>query len=99
MRRGIGRDDLHGVAAVGKQAGVEGIGFVGQIVFQQKPARFSVAAVVDGIDELIVVLVVRIPFHADGIAIMTAGTGDSKCMPEEPLMSVPRLRPDDFWSC
>ena len=41
------------------------------IVFQQQPARFSVAAIVNGIHELVVVLIVRVPFHADRIAVMT----------------------------
>ncbi len=72
VRRRIGSDDFHGVASVRQQAGVEGIGFVGQIVFQQQPAGFAVAAIVNRINQLIVILVVRTPFHADGIAIVRA---------------------------
>ena len=70
MRGRIGGDNFYGVAAVGQEAGVERIGFVGQIVFEQEPAGVAVSAVIDGVDELIVILVVRGPLHSDGIAVV-----------------------------
>src|SRR6202008_1030240 len=75
MRGRIGGDDFHGISTIRQQAGVEGVGFVGDVVFEQQPTRFSVAAVVDGIDELILVLVVSGPLHSDGIAVVHAGDG------------------------
>ena len=72
--RSVRSDYFDRVAAIGKQAGVEGIGLIGHVTFfQQQPLALAIPAVVDGIHQLIVVVVVRAPFHADGIAIMRAG--------------------------
>ena len=39
VRGRVRGNHFHGVAAIGQQAGVEGIGLVGEVVFEQKPAR------------------------------------------------------------
>ena len=75
MRRRVGGDDLYGVAAIGQKASVERVGFVGDVVFQEEPAGFAVAAVVDRIDKLVVVLIVCAPLHANRVAIVRAGNG------------------------
>src|SRR6266853_1085466 len=73
MRRRVGGDDLHGIAAVGYETGVERIIAIGEVVLQQQPARFAVAAVVDGVDQLIVVIVMRRPANANRIAVADSG--------------------------
>jgi hypothetical protein len=65
MGRRIGGDEHYGVAAVGQQARVERVEAIGQVTLQQQPARFAVAAVISGVDELIVVVIVRRPANAD----------------------------------
>src|SRR5208282_3338323 len=69
MRRRIGGNDLHGVAAVRQKAGVERTVAVGEVILQQQPARFAVAAVIDGVDKLVVVIVVRRPPYSDRVAV------------------------------
>ena len=73
MRWRVRSHNFHRVTAVRQQAGVERIGLVSQIVLQQKPARFAVATVVNRIQELIVILIVRAPFHSNRVAIVGAG--------------------------
>src|SRR5208282_6699405 len=73
MRGRVGSDDLHRVAAVGQKTGVERIVAIIEIVLQQQPARFAVAAVVDGVDELVIVVVMGLPTNADGVAVANGG--------------------------
>jgi len=54
------------------------IGLVSQIVLEQEPARFAVATVVNRIHELIVIFIVRAPFHSNRVAIVGAGHGGFK---------------------
>src|SRR5208282_2299156 len=69
MRGRIGGDDLHGVAAVWQKTGVERIVAIGEVALQQQPARFAVATVVDGVDELVVVVVMGRPADANRVAV------------------------------
>src|ERR1700686_3781730 len=73
MRRRVGGDDLHRVASVRQEAGVKRIIAIGEVVLQQQPTRFAVAAVVDAVDELIVVVVMRRPADADRVAVADGG--------------------------
>ena len=57
-------DDLEPVAAIGNQRGVEAVGLVGDLVLEQAPDCFAVAAQIEGVDEVIAIVVVRSP--ADG---------------------------------
>ena len=74
VRRRIRGNYFHCIAAIRQQAGIEGIRLVGEIVLEEQPARFAVAAVVDGVDELVVVLIVRAPLHSDRVAIARTGS-------------------------
>src|SRR5208337_986032 len=69
MRRRIGGDDLHRVAAVRQKAGVERVVAIGEVILQQQPARFAVAPVVNGVDQLVVIIVMRRPPYADRVAV------------------------------
>src|SRR5208337_703910 len=73
MRGRIGGDDLHRVPAVRQKTGVERIVAIGEVVLQQQPARFAVAAVVNGVDELVVVVVMGRPADADRVAVAHGG--------------------------
>ena len=70
VRGRVGGYDFDGVAAIGQKRSVEGVELVGQIVFEQEPSRVAVAAVVDAVDHLVVVVIVNAPLHANGVAIM-----------------------------
>src|SRR5580765_1887884 len=73
VRWRIGRDDFNRVSAVGQEAGIKGVRLVADVILQQQPATLSVTAIVDGVHELIVVVVVRAPLYADGIVVTSAG--------------------------
>src|SRR6266403_2112413 len=73
MRGRIGGDDLHGVATVRQQTGVERIVAIGEVTLQQQPARFAVAAVINAVDELVVVVVMGQPADADRVAVAYGG--------------------------
>src|SRR4029077_16150711 len=61
IRKGIGGDDFEIVSAIGKRGGVPGIIFLVQFVLQQFPFEFVFAAIVDGIAQVVVVIVVGAP--------------------------------------
>jgi len=69
MGRRVGGYHLKGIAAVGKQAGIEGVELVDQIILQQQPPVFAIAAVVKRINQLIVVVVMGDPLDANRVAI------------------------------
>src|SRR5438552_7780989 len=73
MGRSIRGYHLEGVTSVRQKGSVKGVELVGQVVFEQQPAAFSVPAIIDGVDHLIVVVIVYCPAHANGIAITDAG--------------------------
>ena len=75
MRGSVRCDDFHEVGPIGKQAGVERISFVVDLVFQQQPASVILAAVEKRVDHLVVVVVVSIPLDTDRVAIANAGNG------------------------
>src|ERR1019366_3337995 len=73
MRRRIGGNDLHRVAAVGQKTGVERIVAIGEVRLQQQPARFAVAAVIHAVDELVVVVVMCLPANSNRVEIAHGG--------------------------
>ena len=73
MRGRVRGDNLHGVATIRQKARVERIVTIGEIILQQQPARFAIAAVIHGEHELIVVVVMRRPANGDRIAITDGG--------------------------
>ena len=48
---------------------------LGQLVLEQEPATFPLAAVVDRVHHLVVVVVVDRPLHADRVAVVDGGNG------------------------
>ena len=70
VRGRVGGDNLYLVAAVGNQRGVEAVGLVGDLILEQTPDFFAVAAQVERIDQVVAVVVVRGPADGDGGAIL-----------------------------
>src|SRR5436305_3149966 len=69
MRWGIGGDYSHRVSTIGQQTRVPRIELVGNVVLQQLPVVFVVTAVVNRVDEIVVIIVVRGPAHGNIVTI------------------------------
>ena len=69
VRGRVGCDDLNAITAVGNECGVEAVGFVGDVVFEQVPIVFAVAAEIERVDEVVAVFIVRGPANGDGGAV------------------------------
>src|ERR1051326_1406742 len=69
MRRRIRRYHLERVPAVREKVRVKGIELLVQLVLQQKPALLVVPTVVEGIDQVVIVIVMSIPAHANSVPV------------------------------
>ena len=75
VRRRVRGNHLDPVAAVGNQRGVEAVGLIGDFVLQQPPHGLAVAAQVEGIDQVIAIVIVRRPANGDGGAVFVGLEG------------------------
>src|SRR5260221_259661 len=92
MRWSIRSQHLHGIAAVRQKAGVTGISLVAEIFFQQQPSALAIAAIVDGIHKLIVVIIVRAPLSAGGWQLFHgAGGTELRATPARKTLGVEHL--------
>ena len=71
-RRRIGSDDANGVAAVGEEIGFEIHEAFVNLHSQQLPTGFVIAAVVDVVRQCVIVVVMGLPLHGDGMFVLNS---------------------------
>ena len=72
VRRRIAGDDLDAVAAIGQQRGIKGVELLRDAVLEQPPVVVVVGAEVNGVDQIVAVVVVRGPADRDRALVSKA---------------------------
>src|ERR1039458_2605081 len=94
----VGSHDFDLVSTVGNQGCVEAIRLVSDLVLEETPPGYTIAAQVEGVDQIVAVFVVGCPSHGDGGSVLRSserrcgvGAGDIDACGRRGKCNVDRL--------